>query len=121
MMQSLIPQKNKEKEKLKKYSFFYKMFYYLIPSVQTTPRKIFFGGEVEPPNYISNKVKNMKSNIFTFVPMVLWNQFKFFFNLFYLLLAISQLFDFFKVGKQKQINLSLPSSLSLLPPPSFIF
>lgn len=36
-------------------------------------------------------VKNTKYNILTFVPKVLYNQFKFFFNLFFLVTALTQL------------------------------
>ena len=46
-----------------------------------------------------NIVKNQKYNVFTFVPIVIFNQFKFFFNLFYLLIALSQFIPALKVGK----------------------
>jgi phospholipid-translocating ATPase len=34
----------------------------------------------------------------TFVPKVLYNQFKFFFNMFFLITALSQLIEVFRVG-----------------------
>ena len=45
-----------------------------------------------------NIIRNQKYSIITFIPLCLYNQFKFFNNQFYLLLAISQFFDEFKVG-----------------------
>lgn len=47
-----------------------------------------------PPNI----VRNQKYNIFTFLPIVLFNQFKFFLNLYFLLMACSQFIDSLKVG-----------------------
>jgi len=47
-----------------------------------------------PSNYISNT----KYSIFTFLPLVLLNQFSFFSNQFYLALVISQLIPFLKIG-----------------------
>lgn len=43
-------------------------------------------------------MKNTKYNLFTFIPKVLYNQFKFFFNLFFLVTALSQLIEVFRVG-----------------------
>ncbi len=36
--------------------------------------------------------------MWTFVPLVLFNQFKFFFNLFFLLVALSQIIEALRVG-----------------------
>jgi phospholipid-translocating ATPase len=36
--------------------------------------------------------------VFNFIPLVLFNQFKFFFNLFFLLVSISQFFEVLRVG-----------------------
>ena len=58
------------------------------------------GGTV-PRRFPSNKLKNTKYNFLTFIPVVLYNQFKFFFNLFFLLICLSQLFPPLKVGKLK--------------------
>lgn len=46
----------------------------------------------------ANIVRNQKYNIFTFLPIVLFNQFKFFLNLYFLLMACSQFVDVLKVG-----------------------
>ena len=51
-----------------------------------------------PNRYPSNKVNNQKYNIISFVPMVLYHQFKFFFNLFFLLIALSQFIRALRVG-----------------------
>ncbi|KAJ7583625.1 hypothetical protein C8J56DRAFT_214008 [Mycena floridula] len=47
-----------------------------------------------PPNI----VKNQKYNIFTFLPIVFYEQFKFFFNLYFLLVALSQFIPALKIG-----------------------
>lgn len=45
-----------------------------------------------------NSVRNQKYNIFTFFPVVLYEQFKFFFNLYFLLVALSQFIPALKIG-----------------------
>ena len=45
-----------------------------------------------------NKINNQKYSFLTFVPLVLFHEFKFFFNLFFLLIALSQLVPFLRVG-----------------------
>lgn len=47
-----------------------------------------------PPNI----VRNQKYNAFTFLPMVFYQQFKFFFNLYFLLVALSQFVPALKIG-----------------------
>jgi phospholipid-translocating ATPase len=47
---------------------------------------------------LANKLNNQKYTIFNFVPKVLYEQFKFFFNMFFLLLCLSQFIPMFKVG-----------------------
>ena len=56
-------------------------------------------GETDPIEFTSNEISNTKYNILTFVPLVLVNQFKFFFNLFFLLIALTQFFSILRVGK----------------------
>lgn len=46
----------------------------------------------------SNKINNRKYTYLNFIPKVLYDQFKYFFNLFFLLLCISQFIPIFKVG-----------------------
>lgn len=43
-------------------------------------------------------VRNQKYNVFTFLPLVFYEQFKFFFNLYFLLVALSQLIPPLKIG-----------------------
>jgi len=43
-------------------------------------------------------INNAKYTWFTFVPIVLFNQFKYFFNLFFLLIALSQIIPALRVG-----------------------
>jgi phospholipid-translocating ATPase len=45
-----------------------------------------------------NRSSNTKYTIITFLPIVLFNQFKFFFNLYFLLVALSQFFPPLKIG-----------------------
>ncbi|KAF7376047.1 Phospholipid-transporting ATPase [Mycena sanguinolenta] len=47
-----------------------------------------------PPNI----VRNQKYNVFTFLPLVFYEQFKFFFNLYFLLVALSQFIPALKIG-----------------------
>ncbi len=51
-----------------------------------------------PVNAQKNIIKNTKYNIMTFVPIVMFNQFKYFFNLFFLLMALTQFYPPLKVG-----------------------
>uniref|UniRef100_A0A665US45 Phospholipid-transporting ATPase n=1 Tax=Echeneis naucrates TaxID=173247 RepID=A0A665US45_ECHNA len=48
--------------------------------------------------YPKNGIKNQKYNIFTFVPGVLYQQFKFFLNLYFLVVACSQFVPSLKIG-----------------------
>lgn len=47
---------------------------------------------------MSNRQRNQKYNLLTFLPVVLYNQFKFFYNSFFLLIALSQFYPPLKVG-----------------------
>ena len=47
---------------------------------------------------MTNKLNNNKYNVLTFIPVVLFNQFKFFYNLFFLIIALSQFIPALKVG-----------------------
>ncbi|EDK31407.1 phospholipid-translocating P-type ATPase, flippase family protein (macronuclear) [Tetrahymena thermophila SB210] len=70
------------------------------PKVQTVSRIISLNGTVNPPNYFKNIVKNQKYSIISFVFVVLFNEFKYFFNMFFLLIAISQFIPPLQVGLQ---------------------
>ena len=74
-------------------------------------------GRTEPKNTMSNAVNNQKYNVISFLPVVLFNQFKLFFNFFQLAINLSQLFPILKVGKNNKTQvfcsvISLHSSLS---------
>ncbi|RPD63418.1 aminophospholipid-transporting P-type ATPase [Lentinus tigrinus ALCF2SS1-6] len=56
-----------------------------------------------PPDKLQSKfppnmVRNQKYNVFTFLPLVFYEQFKFFFNLYFLLVALSQFIPALKIG-----------------------
>jgi phospholipid-translocating ATPase len=55
-------------------------------------------GYTDPHNTISNAVNNQKYNIINFLPLVLFNQFKLFFNFFQLAINLSQFVPLLKVG-----------------------
>uniref|UniRef100_A0A8C0UWD8 P-type phospholipid transporter n=1 Tax=Cyanistes caeruleus TaxID=156563 RepID=A0A8C0UWD8_CYACU len=60
-------------------------------SVEPRPRTVWLGHpEKRDQRYPRNVINNQKYNFFTFLPGVLFNQFKYFFNLYFLLLACSQ-------------------------------
>ncbi|CDJ67463.1 phospholipid-transporting ATPase, P-type, putative [Eimeria necatrix] len=61
-------------------------------------RLIHFSGHTIPKHFTSNAIKNTKYSFFTFLPVVLFQQFRFFFNLFYLLVALAQLVPILQVG-----------------------
>ncbi len=46
----------------------------------------------------ANIIRNQKYNIFTFIPIVMFNQFKFFLNFFFLLMALSQFVPELQIG-----------------------
>ena len=56
--------------------------------------------------YPPNVVRNQKYNVFTFLPLVFYEQFKFFFNLYFLLVALSQLVPALKIGASRSRRLS---------------
>lgn len=64
-------------------------------------RTIRLDGTVYPVNSVTNSINNRKYSIVGFIPMVLFNQFKYFFNMFFLLLALSQFIDELKVGNRR--------------------
>jgi phospholipid-translocating ATPase len=67
---------------------------------EPSPRTVWVGKSVDsnfqqfPPNVI----RNQKYSIFSFIPVVLYNQFKFFLNLFFLIMATSQFIPQLRIG-----------------------
>jgi phospholipid-translocating ATPase len=72
----------------------------LLDSSRPSPslRAIFFDGRTDPAKLPDNSVQNTKYNVFTLIPLVLYNQFKYFFNFFYLMITVAQLYPPFQVG-----------------------
>ena len=67
-------------------------------TVSKEHRKIFLEGKTKPTTFPSNKLNNQKYSIISFLPKLLFNEFKFFFNMFFLVIALSQFVPFLKVG-----------------------
>lgn len=83
----------------KRPNLFQKIYYYFHGyPVSTANRIIYFDQNVVPPTYFENIIRNQKYSVYTFVFVVLYNQFKFFFNFFFLMIALSQLYEPLKVG-----------------------
>ena len=55
-------------------------------------------GQTMPGRFMTNKLNNNRYNVITFVPIVLFNQFKFFYNLIFLVISLSQFIPALKVG-----------------------
>ena len=55
-------------------------------------------GKPTERRYAPNSVKNTKYSLITFVPKLLFEQFRYFFNMYYLLVALSQLFPPLQIG-----------------------
>ncbi|KAM0786043.1 hypothetical protein ACM66B_006856 [Microbotryomycetes sp. NB124-2] len=51
-----------------------------------------------PSKFPANVVRNQKYNLVTFLPLVLYEQFKFFYNLYFLLVALSQFLPALRIG-----------------------
>lgn len=66
-------------------------------SPEYEPRRIFLG-ERSSGKYPRNIVRNQKYSIFTFIPLVLFNQFKIFLNLYFLVVAVTQFIPSLQVG-----------------------
>ncbi|XP_060536480.1 probable phospholipid-transporting ATPase IIB isoform X2 [Cylas formicarius] len=55
-------------------------------------------GKLMPGQFPANAIRNQKYNIFTFLPKVLFQQFKFFLNLYFLIMATSQFVPDIRIG-----------------------
>ena len=62
-------------------------------------RTIQFNSLDKKSKFPANLVRNQKYNIVTFLPIVLYEQFKFFFNLYFLLVALSQFVPALRIGE----------------------
>lgn len=61
-------------------------------------RQVFLGRESTDQKFPANKIRNQKYNILTFVPLVLYHQFKFFLNLYFLMVCLTQLIPDLRIG-----------------------
>ncbi|XP_065828760.1 probable phospholipid-transporting ATPase IIB isoform X2 [Oscarella lobularis] len=61
------------------------------------PRTIRLGRNY-PGSFPPNVIKNQKYNVVTFIPLVLFQQFKFFLNLYFLIVAVSQFVPSLRIG-----------------------
>ena len=61
-------------------------------------RTINLNGHTYPRRFPTNRQNNQKYNVLTLIPVVLFNQFKFFYNFFFLMIALSQFIPELKVG-----------------------
>ena len=71
---------------------------WLFPRIQYVQRKIVNPGIVYPRIYLNNKIDNSKYNFITFLPLVFFNQFKYFLNLYFLVIALMQFIPILQVG-----------------------
>ncbi|KAG5872559.1 hypothetical protein JTB14_033978 [Gonioctena quinquepunctata] len=55
-------------------------------------------GKPTPGQFPANAIRNQKYNIITFLPLVLYQQFKFFLNLYFLIMALSQFVPDIRIG-----------------------
>ncbi|XP_022661121.1 probable phospholipid-transporting ATPase IIA isoform X2 [Varroa jacobsoni] len=62
------------------------------------PRQVFLGRESTDQKFPANKIRNQKYNLFTFIPLVLFHQFKFFLNLYFLAICLTQLIPDLRIG-----------------------
>lgn len=78
---------------------FEKMGQILCSSKQLRARTVNVSKPSLKDKYPSNVIRNQKYNVITFLPVVLFNQFKFFLNLYFLLMAMSQFVPELQVGQ----------------------
>ena len=66
---------------------------------KTQPRNVMIGRrDLNSIWYPKNVIRNQKYNILTFIPLVLFEQFRFFLNLYFLVMACTQFIPMFRVG-----------------------
>ncbi|KAG1464834.1 hypothetical protein G6F56_005001 [Rhizopus delemar] len=77
----------------------------LKPKKTYSPRTISLQAtDKEKRKYTANVIINQKYNIFTFIPIVLYEQFVIFFNLYFLLVALSQFIPALKIGNKEALD-----------------
>ncbi|KAJ8733733.1 hypothetical protein PYW07_014284 [Mythimna separata] len=81
----------------KKKSLWSRLQFWRFRKKKLSSRAIYLGqlpDEEFPPNYVCNQ----KYNILTFLPLVLFEQFRFFLNLYFLVMAVSQFIPSIRIG-----------------------
>ncbi|KAG2735633.1 hypothetical protein G9P44_001847 [Scheffersomyces stipitis] len=68
------------------------------PSSESSQRFISPRSKSTTTTYPSNAISNAKYNPITFIPIILYEQFKFFFNLYFLVVALSQIIPQLRIG-----------------------
>ena len=63
-----------------------------------TSRTISVGAKTQLARFPPNAVSNAKYTPYSFLPRTLWNEFKFFFNMYFLLVALSQIVPALRIG-----------------------
>ncbi|KAL9974886.1 hypothetical protein ACROYT_G011986 [Oculina patagonica] len=70
----------------------------LMGKVEMKPRTVVLGRESATQKFPRNVIRNQKYNIITFIPLTLYNQFKFFLNMYFLVVASSQFIPELRIG-----------------------
>lgn len=60
--------------------------------------RVVYVGHIPDEDFPPNNVRNQKYNIITFLPLVLFEQFRFFLNLYFLIMALSQFIPSIRIG-----------------------
>lgn len=68
------------------------------PAKPKGQRIVWFDGSTQPSKFVKNGVDNTKYTVLSFLPLVLFNQFKDFFNLFFLFVVFTQFIPQLQVG-----------------------
>lgn len=66
--------------------------------IEMKPRTVVLGRESATQKFPRNVICNQKYNILTFIPLTLYNQFKFFLNMYFLVVAASQFIPELRIG-----------------------
>ena len=93
------PKKHSESKKSSSFTNCCRNIFPCFKRVDTTSsRTVYFNNQYLNETNWSNREENHKYNLITFIPLVLFHQFKQFGNFFYLIMSISQFFPDLKVG-----------------------
>lgn len=84
--QNLIKRKKRANERMPRCYGFRRFMGWIISRER---RQLHMSGRRSPSRYPTNRLNNQKYNILTLIPLVLFNQFKFFYNFFFLAIALS--------------------------------